>query len=565
MLQGGKRRTIVPAKVASLEVNPLFQLPEPGQRTQQAQQGPETQGQLHGAPPQDNPLSPQHLAARRVRRVSAEPLSPPLLPAASPAAPATAGQHAEQQPHLQQPQQAQQQLTQQRMPEQSQKSQPQHAQHLQPLSCADMTLPMSPPPVAVRLPAPGAALAASLLLRGGGGAGGGPPGSPGVGVGGGGGESASSTPTRRITPIRLHNPAEVQPTFLAAAAATSPRAARRDMLAQPEMQQSRSRPGSRLGTPLAGAAATAFGREGPAQPAATPATASQLGGGPGGSGSRGSGSGSGSSALGARSSSGRSPLLWAAEEPSSVCQQLSFDSLLSPVKAGAAAEAAVVHAATRPPGQIAAPSEAVVGSQQKKAALAVELLAHSGLCLPATAVQQSGPSWRQLAVNGSAGQTAGSGGAERSAIDSSAAVEPSAHSSRQMRILEAAMSRMTPPGGSSSAGFDEPRRDSSSTGGDRKVNPSCQSALGAEHAVARAAPVQRQPPKPAQQQQQHQAQLAGAAPQAAAQETTATEAQEAAGDAAGDQPRLCPEARRLAELHAALLRRCSGISLAGEQ
>lgn len=570
-LQGGKRRTIVPAKVASLEVNPLFQLPEPEPGPQQAQQAQQAQQPPpQGAPPrctQAEPASPQQLAARRARPLPAEPLSPPLLPAASPAAPAPLGQRAGQPPQPPPQQQAQQQAPQQQQQQvaQEQAQQPGQLLHPQHLNAADMALPMSPPPVAVRLPAPGAALAASLLLRGGGGGG-----------GGGGGDSASSTPTRRITPIRMQQPAEVQPTFLTAAAATSPRSARRDMLAQPEMLQSLSRPGSRLGTPLAGAAAAAFGREGLPLPAATPASVSRLGGGPGGSGSRGSGSGGGSAAPASRSASGRSPLLWPAEEQSSVCQQLSFDSLLSPVKPAAAAGAAR-----------AAAGDAAAGSGGKKAAAAVEVSAHAGPCPGAAPLQQSDPGGpeqlvRRLAAGGNAAQGAAGASAGGGPDGIIVAGASSAQSSRQTRALEAAMRRMAPLGGSSCGGFDAPSRHSSSstTVGDGSIStaedgsrtssisnevgaPSasasatCPSAVGTAAAAPNTAPLPLQLPEPAQQQMQQQ--LAGeAAPPGAA----AAAAAESGGS--GGEPRLCGEARRLAELHAALLRRCSSISLAGE-
>lgn len=278
------------------------------------------------------------------------------------------------------------------------------------------------------------------------------------GRGGGGGESSSSTPTRRITPIRMLHPAEVQPTFVTSSSlpATSPRSARRAMLAQPEMQQARSRPGSRLGTPLAGgaaAAAAAFGIETAAANVA--ASASRLGPGLGSTGSSGGKGSAGSVA--ATGGSSRSPQLWSASEKSSVVQQLSFDSLLSPTKPAEATQgAAAATAASDPAGN---------GSSARDAA-AVEVSHQSGLrtaaalaAVPASKRLQpeplpAGQQARPAELNGYGGSSSGDGGSGGGSA---------AHGSRQQRVLEAAMRRMAPLGEDStttssiSGGFDAPR------------------------------------------------------------------------------------------------------------
>ena len=358
---------------------------------------------------------------------------------------------------------------------------------------------MSPPPIAVRLPAPGAAVAASLLLRGGGGGGGGGAvGSPGALGSPGGGEG--STP-KRITPIRLLQPAEVQATFLTSHTATSPRSARREMLQQPEMLQARSRPGSRLGTPMAG---LPLGAAPTASPFGPPPPDRQSGGSSGGGGASGSGGGG-------ASSSSRSPLLWSAEEQA-VCQQLSFDALLSPAK----------------------PDAAAASEDGKKAAggpAAVAVEAHAGV--PPSAAAE--PAAAAAAVASRLEQRLQ--GLELS--DGGA----SGRSASQQRLLDAAMQRMggrlAPAGGSTSGGFDAPGSSAAlSAATIRPIQVGCVRAA-APSDISQQQQQQQQQQEQQQQQQQQQQQLDG--------------------------PTLCSEGRLLAELHAALLRCCSSISLAGRR
>lgn len=437
-LQGGRRRTIVPAKVESLDINPLFHLPPAAKQP----------GPTPAEPPAKQPAEPPPQQAPRQPPPQQQQAPPP-------------GQQQQQAPPPQSP-------------------------------AAAATLPMSPPPIAVRLPAPGAAVAASLLLRGGGGGGA----SPGA-AGSPGGEGG--TP-KRITPVRMLQPAEVQPTFLHTVPATSPRSARRDMLQQPDFVQARSRPGSRLGTPLAGplaaAAASPF-----ALGAAVAAAASAAG-----PSSGGGGSGGGASSSGGPSSSSRSPLLWSVEEKQAVCQQLSFDTLLSPVKDTASSAAPQPDAAALPAaadGQTAA--------------------ADAGPALAARQQQPLDAQLQQLDISSSACSGGG----------------PSAGSRRQ-RILDAAMQRvgdrLAPAGGSTSDGFDAP-----STSG---LPASVLRPLQLSGTAASKAPSGPGPDQAGVHRQQQEQQQPAQQPQQ-------------------DTAQLCSRGRLLAELHAALLRCCSGISLSG--
>ena len=451
-MQGGKRRTIVPAKVASLDVNPLFQLAA-GQPA----------GHQQGDPPQA------------------------VQPTLSPQPPAPAQQQQQQQQHAAMPAAA----------------------------AAAATLPMSPPPIAVRVPAPGAAaVAASLLMRGGG-RGAAAASSPSAAAGSPGREG--STP-KRITPIRLAQPAEVQQTFITAASGASPHAARRDMLQQSEMQQ-RSRPGSRLGTPMAGGllecAPGAFGR--PASAASSAASAL---------GTR-SSDGSGGEA----GSSSRSPLLWSADEQS-VCQQLSFD-VLSPAKpAGTEAAAA------------AAGKDGSKAGEGEGSVTRVAVAAHAGPSLAAGApaggeqlAAALGCQLESLHLGASSSSSSREGIAAAGRSD-----DPSL--SRQQRILDSAMHRMgarlAPAGGTTSGGFDAPA----------SFPPSLTRPL-----QLRDSGMQLQPSDSASQgaadSGQEEAQRGGV------QQLGLEQGQEEADVA------LCPQGRLLAELHAALLRCCSSISLSG--
>ncbi|KAI3423926.1 hypothetical protein D9Q98_009760 [Chlorella vulgaris] len=485
-VQAGKRRTIAPAKVASLEINPLFQLPQPAQQQPAAAAPPQPAIEAHAAqqaqwPPLAQPSARPWAAMQRAQRQA-----PQLVPTAQQQRPVSAAQ---------------------------QQQQPVQPTALPPTT-ASLPSFMSPPAITVRRRAPETAAAVGLP------------------------QGESSTP-KRITPLRMDRPAEVQLGFLeAGSGASSPRSARRDMLQQPEMLQ-RSRPGSRLGTPLAAAApcstaAAAFG------PSPAVLVSAALG-------TQGSGSSAESGALSGLAcssdgsscalggSSSRSSLPWSAEEQT-VRQQLTFD-MLSPTKpaalkqvpataAGAEQVSAAAAAAAAATVAKCSSSEAAGGS-----AATVIVAVHAGVPPPPPPSSQAEQPACLEALPSSkvSSSSSGSGGA---CLGATGSRQQHASVSKQ-RFAD----RLAPWGGNTRSCSDPPSSAFPPPGIPRQqldehLQPAANSAEAALVVAGMTCELR--------QHTLQQSQLEGGGVQ------------------------LCARGRRLAELHAGLLRCCSSISLSVE-
>ncbi|KAL4855714.1 hypothetical protein ACK3TF_003794 [Chlorella vulgaris] len=486
-VQAGKRRTIAPAKVASLEINPLFQLPQPAQQQPAAAAPPQPAIEAHAAqqaqwPPLAQPSARPWAAMQRAQRQA-----PQLLPTAQQQRPVSAAQ---------------------------QQQQPVQPTALPPTT-ASLPSFMSPPAITVRRRAPETAAAVGLP------------------------QGESSTP-KRITPLRMDRPAEVQLGFLeAGSGASSPRSARRDMLQQPEMLQ-RSRPGSRLGTPLAAAApcstaAAAFG------PSPAVLVSAALG-------TRGSGSSAASGALSGLAcssdgsscalggSSSRSSLPWSAEEQT-VRQQLTFD-MLSPTKPAAvkqvpatAAGAEQVSAAAAAAAAAATVAKCSSSEAAGGSAATVIVAVHAGVPPPPPPSSQAEQPACLEALPSSkvSSSSSGSGGA---CLGATGSRQQHASVSKQ-RFAD----RLAPWGGNTRSCFDPPSSAFPPPGIPRQqldehLQPAANSAEAALVVAGMTCELRHHTLQ--------QSQLEGGGVQ------------------------LCARGRRLAELHAGLLRCCSSISLSVE-